>query len=241
MKLAIISDIHGNLEAFRQVLKDMDASSVKDAVCLGDNIGYGPDPEKVVRLLRQRNIPSVMGNHELAAVDDACLMRMNPSAKRSLVLTKELISKETLDYIKGLKPSMAFHGSLCVHGYPPDSITTYLFQVSEIELRQSFLAMKERICFVGHTHDLRMIGFNGNNITWNRLGQGLVSLDKDLKYIVNVGSIGQPRDGNNNAKYVIWEPASHTLEVRFIPYDIAATADKILTLGFPEFNARRLW
>jgi len=241
MRLAIISDIHGNLEAFRQVLKDMDRSSVDDVVCLGDNIGYGPDPEEVVRLLRRRNIPSVMGNHELAAVDETCLMKMNPSARRSLSLTKELISKDTLDYIKGLKPSMIFHGSLCVHGYPPESMTTYLFQVSETELRQSLLAMKERICFVGHTHDLNIISFDGDNVTWHCLGQGVVSLDKDLQYMVNVGSIGQPRDGNNNAKYVIWDPASRTIEVRFIPYDIAATAHKILALGFPEFNARRLW
>ena len=241
MRLAIISDIHGNLEAFRQVLEDMDRSAVDDAVCLGDNIGYGPDPEEVVRLLRSRNIPSVMGNHELAAVDKVCLMKMNPSARRSLSLTKELISKETLDYIKGLKPSMVFHGSLCVHGYPPDSVTTYLFQVPATELKQSFLSMKERICFVGHTHDLKIIAFDGEKVTWNSLGQGVVRLHKDLQYMVNVGSIGQPRDGNNHAKYVIWDPTSRTIEVRFIPYDIGATAEKILTLGFPEFNARRLW
>jgi len=241
MRLAIISDIHGNLEAFRQVLKDMDASSLDDVVCLGDNIGYGPDPEEVVRLLRRRNIACIMGNHELAAMDEACLMKMNPSARRSLSLTKDLISKKTLDYIKALPPSMAFHGSLCVHGYPPESVTTYLFQVSETELRKSFLAMKEKICFVGHTHDLNIISFDGHNVTWNRLGQGVVSLDKDLQYMVNVGSIGQPRDGNNHAKYVIWDTASRTIEVRFIAYDIAATADKILALGFPEFNATRLW
>lgn len=241
MRLAIISDIHGNLEAFRQVLKDIDASSVDDVACLGDNIGYGPDPEEVVRLLRSRSIASVMGNHELAVLDEACLMKMNPSARRSLLLTKALLSKETLEYIKGLKASMAFHGSLCVHGYPPDSVTTYLFQASETALRQTFLAMKERICFVGHTHDLRLIRFDGENVTWDSLRQGKASLDKDLQYIVNVGSVGQPRDGNNHAKYVIWEPASSTLEVRFIPYDIGATAEKILALGFPEFNARRLW
>jgi len=241
MRLAIISDIHGNLEAFRQVLKDMDASSVDDVVCLGDSIGYGPDPEEVVRLLRRRNIASVMGNHELAAVDEVCLVTMNSSARRSLLLTKELISKDTIDYIKGLKSSMVFHGSLCVHGYPPDSVTTYLFQASETELRESFLAMKERICFLGHTHELNIVSCDGDNVRWNRLGQGVVSLDKDLKYMVNVGSVGQPRDGNNNAKYVVWDPVCLTIEVRFIPYDIAVTADKILALGFPEFNARRLW
>jgi predicted phosphodiesterase len=241
LRLAIISDIHGNLEAFKQVLADIDASSVDGVACLGDNIGYGPDPEEVVRIIRQRDIPCVMGNHELAVVDSQCLRMMNPSARTSLCLTKKLISRDTVRYITGLKPSMAFHGSLCVHGCPPDSVTTYLFQVTGPRLRQIFMAMKSKMCFVGHTHDLNIISFDGREITWDCLGQGVVALRKDRQYVVNVGSVGQPRDGNNHAKYVIWDTASGTIEVKFIPYDIGATASKILALGFPEFNAKRLW
>jgi len=241
MKLAIISDIHGNLEAFRQVLADIDESCVDGVVCLGDNIGYGPEPEEVVKLVRQRDIPCVMGNHELAAMDRKCLTSMNPTARKSLCLTEELISKETLHYINGLKPSMVFHGSLCVHGCPPDSVTTYLFQPSNTRFKQIFLAMKSKMCFVGHTHDLHIITFDGEKVVWGSLDQGPVPLNEDQQYIVSVGSIGQPRDGNNNAKYVIWDCTSGTMEVRFIPYDIEATASKIMALGFPEYNARRLW
>jgi diadenosine tetraphosphatase ApaH/serine/threonine PP2A family protein phosphatase len=118
---------------------------------------------------------------------------------------------------------------------------TYLFQLSISQLKEAFLAMEEKICFLGHTHDLGIISFDGDEVIQASLGNGIVSLHKDYQYIINVGSVGQPRDGNNNAKYVIWDTDSETVEVRFVPYDIAATADKIIELGFPEFNARRLW
>ena len=103
------------------------------------------------------------------------------------------------------------------------------------------MAMPEKVCFVGHTHDLELFSFDGQKVKDTPLGKGPVTLKKDRQYIINIGSVGQPRDGNNNAKYVIWDTASRSLEVRFIPYDIAKTADKILELGLPEYNASRLW
>lgn len=241
MRLAIISDIHGNLEAFRQVLADIDKSQVDAITSLGDNVGYGPDPEEVVHLVRERNIPSVMGNHELAVDDPSYLDWMNPSARKSLVLTKQLLSPQTLNYIHGLRPSMIFHESLCVHGCPPDSITTYLYELSRMQFKERFRGMKEKICFVGHTHYPQIISFDGEDLAGLPLFEGKITLQKDHQYIINVGSVGQPRDGNNNAKYVIWDTSPGTIEMRFIPYDIAATASKILELGFPEFNATRLW
>jgi predicted phosphodiesterase len=241
MRLAIISDIHGNLEAFEEVLADIDKSQADGIVSLGDNIGYGPNPEEVVRLILKRNIPSVMGNHELAVVDTGCLDCMNPSARRSLLITKSLLSTDTINYINTLSAYMTFHDSLCVHGCPPDSVTTYLFQVTEAQFKELFVAMKEKICFVGHTHFPQIISFDGEALVSIPLCEGKISLQEDSQYIINVGSVGQPRDGNNNAKYVIWDTSSGSIEMRFIPYDIAATANKILELGFPEFNATRLW
>lgn len=241
MRLAIISDIHGNLEAFKEVLADIDRSEVDGIASLGDNIGYGPDPEEVVQLIRQRKIPSVMGNHELAVVDHRYLDWMNPSARRSLVITKELLSPDTVKYIKGLKASMTFHGSLCVHGCPPDSITTYMYELSRIQFKEIFLNMKEKICFVGHTHYPQIIIFDGEELGGAPLSEGKITMRQDHQYIINVGSVGQPRDGNNNAKYVIWDLSAGSIEVRFIQYDIASTARKILEIGFPEINATRLW
>jgi predicted phosphodiesterase len=241
MRLAIISDIHGNLEAFKEVLADIDRSQIDGLACLGDNIGYGPDSERVIELVRERDIPSVMGNHELAVVDVKCLDWMNATARKSLVMTHERLSENSIDYIRTLPPAMTYHGSLCVHGCPPDSVVTYLFQLSRAQLKEAFLAMEERVCFLGHTHDLLIISFDGDEVIQASLGNGIVSLHKDHQYIINVGSVGQPRDSNNHAKYVIWDTASESIEVRFVPYDIAATANKIIELGFPEFDARRLW
>ncbi len=241
MRLAIISDIHGNLEAFSQVLADVDRAEVDGIASLGDNIGYGPDPEEVVHLIRERNIPSVMGNHELAVVDTTCLDCMNPSARQSLVLTKQLLSPGTVDYIDTLTHSMTFHKSLCVHGCPPDSVITYLFQLTTSQFKELFLAMEAKICFVGHTHYPQIISFDGEEIASFPLREGELTLQKNLQYFINVGSVGQPRDGNNNAKYVIWDTSSQSIEMRFIPYDIATTARKILEVGFPESNATRLW
>ena len=241
MRLAILSDIHGNLEAFKEVLANIDRSDVDGIASLGDNVGYGPEPEDVVQLVRERNIPSVMGNHELAVVDTRYLDWMNPSARASLVLTKQLLSQETIVYIEGLRPSMTFYDSLCVHGCPPDSPTTYLFELTRTQLRDRFLAMKHKVCFVGHTHFPQIIVFDGKELAGLPLGEGTLPLGQEHQYIINVGSVGQPRDDNNNAKYVIWDTSRNTIEMRFVPYDIAATAKKILELGFPEFNATRLW
>ena len=241
MRIAIISDIHSNLEAFTQVLTDIEQSRVDRVVCLGDNVGYGPEPEAVVNLIRDQDIPCVMGNHELAIVEPRYLDAMNPNARESILLTQKLISEQTVTYMKGLKACLIFQGSRCVHGCPPESVITYMFQISRAKLKEIFLSMKERICFVGHTHNLEIIQFDGEKMTRRPLSKGVSPLKAKRSYIINVGSVGQPRDGDNRAKYVIWDSACRQVDVRFIAYDIAKTARRILELGFPEFNARRLW
>jgi len=242
MRVAIISDIHGNLDAFRQVLNDIEASSIDAIVCLGDNVGYGPEPEQVIRQVRNRNIPCVMGNHEQAVLDRRCLDWFNTAARKSLQKTMTLLSEDSINFIRGLESSLVIYQSRFVHGFPPDSTDTYLFQASKDTLKQSFSEMKERFCFVGHTHKLKLIGFDGKVSQHIPLKKGIVKhFHKDRKYIVNVGSVGQPRDGNNNAKYVIWNTSENSLEVRFVPYDIAAVVSKIIAAGLPKVHADRLW
>ena len=242
MRVAIISDIHGNLDAFRQVLNDIEASSIDAIVCLGDNVGYGPEPEQVIRQVRNRNIPCVMGNHEQAVLDRRCLDWFNTAARKSLQKTMTLLSEDSINFIRGLESSLVIYQSRFVHGFPPDSTDTYLFQASKDTLKQSFSEMKERFCFVGHTHKLKLIGFDGKVSQHIPLKKGIVKhFHKDRKYIVNVGSVGQPRDGDNNAKYVIWNTSENSLEVRFVPYDIAAVVSKIIAAGLPKVHADRLW
>jgi predicted phosphodiesterase len=241
LRLAIISDIHGNIEALRNVLADIDALHIQEIVCLGDCIGYGPDPEAVLTEIRRRQIPTIMGNHEQAVCNPHQLEWFNPLAQRSLRMTLSMLSEASLEYIQHLPISLVVAQSFCVHGYPPDSVRTYLFQKSPEALAQTIGAMKQTVCFVGHTHDLEIVSYDGRRLERRVLEQGLIELNPQHGYIINVGSVGQPRDGNNNAKYAIYDAQQATLEIRFIPYDIASTAARIKAAGLPENHARRLW
>lgn len=241
MKIAIISDIHGNFEAFKEVLADIDKSNVETIISLGDNIGYGPEPDEVIQMIRERNISSVMGNHEMVVTDRAHLEWFNPVARKSLQKTVALLSDESIDYICGMKFSMVFEGYRFVHGFPPDSATTYLFQISEEKLRHTFKQVEEKICFVGHTHELEIVGFDGTTVTRTPMHKGITFLHDEKRYIINIGSVGQPRDGDNNAKYLIWDTSNYHIEVRYIPYDIGKVVSKILELGLPKAHADRLW
>ena len=241
LKLAIISDIHGNFEAFRRVLSDIETVSVDDIVCLGDCIGYGPEPEEVVAEIRRRQIPTIMGNHELAVCNLSQLAWFNPLAQASLKITLTMLSEASINYIRLLPTTLVVAQCLCVHGYPPDSVRTYLFQKPPEALVKTINAMNETICFVGHTHDIELVSYDGRRLGRCALDKGCIDLNPNHRYIINVGSVGQPRDGNNNAKYAVYDTKSHSLEIRFVPYDIAATAAKIKAAGLPENHARRLW
>lgn len=240
MRVAVISDIHANLEAFKQVLIDIDKSNIDHVICLGDNIGYGPEPNPVVTLIKERHIPSVMGNHELAVIDQDYLDWFNPLARKSLLRTIELLSEETMHFISGLKPFLIHYHCRFVHGFPPDSSTIYLFQASKDELRLAFEEMRERICFTGHTHNLEIIEFNDQIIKCMPLTQGIIRLNEKSQYIINTGSVGQPRDGNNCAKYVIWDTLDDSIEVKYIPYDTVSVVNKIIAVGLPREHAIRL-
>lgn len=241
MRIAIISDVHANLEAFQSVLTDIETVGVDKIFCLGDTIGYGPDPEASVTLLRERAIPSVIGNHEKAVIDFRFLRGFNPVARESLQKTIKMLSEDTLRFLGGLDTSIVAHGCRFVHGFPLDSPMTYLFQVSEAKLHRTFAKMPERCCFVGHTHLLECVEWDGDIAVTSELTRRTYRLNPDRGYIINVGSVGQPRDGDNNAKYSILDTDENCLEVRFVPYDIAAVAEKIIARGLPKSHALRLW
>ena len=240
MRIAIVSDIHSNLAAFEEVLADIDQSHVDRILSLGDNIGYGPDPEEVLQLLCARQIPSIMGNHELGIANPSYLSWFNHVARKSLEINRELLSPLSLNYLQTLEPTFTMPECLFVHGFPPDSITTYLFEVSDHELTRIFPSLAYELCFVGHTHALELISFDGRKVRHARLPEGDTHLEEGRKYLVNAGSVGQPRDGDNRAKYLIWDSDSRLLEVRFIRYEIAKTVRGIMTLGLPIINADRL-
>lgn len=238
--VAILSDIHGNMDALTAVLEDIDCSRVKEVHCLGDNIGYGPEPDLVVASLLDRGIDSVLGNHELAATRPAYLEWFNPIARQSLQMSMEWLQPKHFHYLEALEPFRVVHDARLVHGFPPDSPLTYLFQMYGRKVRKAMETMEESLCFVGHTHELEIICFDGQSVSRERLSQGKRQLNPAHRYIVNAGSVGQPRDGDNSAKYLLWCPEEKTLETRFVSYDARSAADKILRAGLPSTHAYRL-
>jgi predicted phosphodiesterase len=241
MRLAIFSDTHGNYDAFDQVLQDIDTCDVDAVISLGDNIGYGPESDCVIKKIKALNIPSVQGNHELALNDEEYLSWFNPAARKSLIKTRDLLSQTSIRYISQFEPVITSYDCRFVHGFPPDSPLIYMFQVSESRKQKVFEEMTERLCFIGHTHTLEILSYDGNDIQYEDLPKGLSRLDPAKKYIINIGSVGQPRDSSNNAKYVVWDSLEDSLDVRFISYDIAAVVKKIKAAGLPKEHAQRLW
>jgi predicted phosphodiesterase len=241
LRIAVLSDIHGNLEALQSVLEDLDRLGVARVVSLGDNVGYGPEPEAVVRLLWERRIPSVMGNHEWALGVPRNLSWFNPTARRALQCTEKLLSGEGLAYCKSLPPWLSEGGCRFVHGFPPADMITYLFQCSDVTLARALAGLKEDVCFVGHTHELVLVSAEEGSVLSRKLDHGAEVLNQEGPWLINAGSVGQPRDGDNRAKYVIWEPEERGLEVRFVPYDIQKTVDGIAAAGIPRVYANRLW
>ena len=239
-RLAVLSDPHGNLEALTSVLADMESQGADGAICLGDAIGYGPEPEAVVELLRARSIPMVLGNHEHGVADEAQMCRFNPQARQALERTACLLLPATVHFLANLPHFLSLYGARFVHGCPPDRVNTYLFGVKDLALAALFGRFPEKICFVGHTHELALVVFNGTR-AWREDLPETLQLEPGLRYIVNVGAVGQPRDGDNRAKYVLWEPEAGTVTVRRVAYDIQKTVDRMQELGLPQIYADRLW
>ena len=240
MRLAVISDIHGNLEAFREVLADIDRSRMDEVLCLGDNVGYGPEPEAVVQLLRERQIPSVKGNHELGVTDPSYFHWFNSMAQASLRLTHRLLSETTLACLADLPAYLILGECLAVHGCPPDSPTRYLFELADEELLILLKHLPQRLSFVGHTHELELVSCDGLELSRRELGAGLVPLHPEHRFLINVGSVGQPRDGDPRAAYGIYKPEEGTFSLKRVPYDIRSTQGKIVAAGLPTFLAARL-
>lgn len=240
MRIAILSDIHGNLEAFEAVLAALSKIPTDAAVCLGDMVGYGPDPEAVVQRVRERNIPAVMGNHELALADEKVRGWFNRDAAASLDWTERQLSRGSLSYLKDLPLCRVVRGSRMVHGFPPESATRYLFQVLDQGLVRTFETMPEPLCFVGHTHFLEIVSYDGDAVTRGPIREPGAVLAPESRHIVNVGSVGQPRDEDKRAAFMVWEAEKNLLELYRVSYDASGTARKIREAGLPETHARRL-
>ncbi len=229
MKIAVISDIHGNLEALNAVLSKIDALNAYMIYCLGDIVGYGPNPNECVELIRSRNIPTIAGNHDKAVTGELSIESFSQVARVGVLWTQSVITAENKKFLNDLPYSIQEHNILFVHS-SPDYPEEFRYLLSPEDARESFDYFSNPLTFVGHTH--RPVVFCEDNRTIE------ISLDK--KFIVNVGSVGQPRDGNWKACFVLFDTEQYKLEYIRVEYDVEVVRKKIETIGLPQKLADRL-
>ena len=164
MKTAVLSDIHGNLEALEAVMADLEESNPDRIICLGDVIGYGPNPEEVIKTIAAQQISCVLGNHEAALSSEKALGWLNFLARENNIATKALLTEQSLDFCAALPRSLSFENARFIHGCPPDSILKYLYMLSDDDITKLVKSLPETRFFVGHTHDLQLITVSGRSI-----------------------------------------------------------------------------
>jgi predicted phosphodiesterase len=244
MKIAVISDIHSNLQALQAVLEDIDRERATVTVQLGDLVGYNADPEECVDLIRQREAISIQGNHDRAAARLEFAEGFNILAYQAVVWAANSLRPEQKQFLAELPDTkVLWDRYLLFHGAPenPDAYLYYLFQA-----KKAFNYMRSkvpgiRIAFFGHTH---------RRIVWQRDVRGKVSaleidreslsLDAEQLYLINPGSVGQPRENNWQASYLIFSTEPEEIRFKSIPYDLAAAQAKIRQARLPEYLAERL-
>lgn len=234
MKRAIISDIHGNFEALTAVLGRIGDLNVDEIICLGDIIGYGPDPLRCLDTVIDRCQLTILGNHDQAAIFDP--EGFNPVAMKAIYWTREQLEDET-DGIARADRRWDFLGELprrhdegeflFVHGSPRDPTNEYVFPetVYETDLLKLLMSRFEKYCFQGHTHIPGVFTESGSFISPEER-EHFFQLGDD-KCMINVGSVGQPRDGNPKSCFVVLDTEEKTLQYQRVEYDIEKTRQKI--------------
>lgn len=240
MRLAVLSDIHGNLQALEAVTRDLAGLGADRVVGLGDMVGYGPQPQECLDLIRERGMTCLVGNHEQGLFDPALTRWFNPRARISLEVTRSLLAEEAMEYLATLPEVLDIADCRLVHGAPPDSVATYLNQLSDGQLTRAMEQTPGRLAAVGHTHYLELIIPGEHGIVRRTPGAGTISLAAHPKAIVNAGAVGQPRDGDPRAKYVIWDSDQRELTVRKVAYDFPTTQRLIRAGEMPDVYAELL-
>ncbi|MBW7888691.1 MAG: metallophosphoesterase family protein [Bacteroidetes bacterium] len=229
MKIAVISDIHANLEALTTALSYIDSLNIKKIICLGDLVGYGPNPNECVELLTERNIPAVMGNHDYAVNNFSGRKYFNSLALTAIRWTDAALTNENKSFLNALPFTMDLLGQTFVHASPlqPEAFH-YIFSLNEAV--KNFHAFSTPICFIGHTHSP---GIFCEDLVTKTVSHG-------KKFIVNVGSIGQPRSGDARLCFGIFETETFQFEFVKLPYDAETTQKKISAAGLPKQLGDRL-
>jgi diadenosine tetraphosphatase ApaH/serine/threonine PP2A family protein phosphatase len=237
VRYAVVSDIHGNLEALRAVLADA-APRADDVLCLGDVVGYGADPSACVEMIGARAGAVVAGNHERAVTGGMSLSWFNRYARAAAEWTRTQLDTDCASYLTALPLTVEVDDATLVHASPrqPDE---WEYLVSDEDGWQAFDAFATRLCFVGHSHVPAMWSLGSSGPDYER-GDVDIRLDAGRRYIVNVGSVGQPRDRDPRAAYALWDVEARRVSIRRVAYDVAGARAKIEAAGLPRFLSERL-
>jgi predicted phosphodiesterase len=238
MRVLVISDIHANLTALKAVLED--AGSFDSVWCLGDLVGYGPDPNECIEIVRDLpNLHCLVGNHDHAALGKMAISRFNEDAQKGIKWTIEALTEENKDYLRSLPAIITLENFTLAHGSPREPVWEYILDVHLAD--SNFAFIDTDYCIVGHSH-LPLIFYRSNHQAFTIPIAMPVNEPIELKprMILNPGSVGQPRDLDPRAAYAIIDLEKQTWKLRRVSYDITDVQLRILQSGLPDRHATRL-
>lgn len=239
MRYAVIADIHANLAAFTAVLEDIEhKGGVNEIWCLGDIVGYGPDPRQCLELLRKYNHVCVAGNHDWVAAGKMGTAYLNPLAATASRWTAQQLSPEDIQYLENLPLTIEKEGFILVHGSPADPIWEYVMSTSVAA--RNFAFFQSNFCLVAHTHVPVVFKEENGSCLSVPFSPGIGIVLGENRLIINPGGVGQPRDGDPRASYAIYDSEGRVIRLYRIPYDIGATQDKMMQAGLPIHLITRL-
>ena len=234
-----MADIHANLAAFNAVLDDMEQrGGVEEIWCLGDIVGYGPDPHECIERLQRYNHVCVAGNHDWAAIGKISTAEFNPDAALACQWTTRQLSQADIQYLETLPLTIDKDKFTLVHGSPREPIWEYV--ISTGIARENFSFFQSPYCLVGHSHVPLIFKEEDGSCTFSRLVANIGLALGESRLIINPGGVGQPRDGDPRASYAIYDSDTRIVKLYRIPYDVAATQDKMMAKGLPVRLAVRL-
>ena len=243
MRVAVLSDVHSNLPALESVLGAVEEADVDQIWCLGDLVGYGADPDACTALIRERCEVCLVGNHDLAVLDQLDISSFSDTAKAAVEWTRGQVSAATTEYLGGLAPALEQGGFGLFHASPRDPIWEYVLSIDQAEAGLD--AAAERISLIGHSHISLFFtrpegGPRRGYAHGAQAGDGALLDIDDGGWLINPGSVGQPRDGDARAAWLELDTAEWTARFHRVPYDIASAAASILAAGLPSSLAERL-
>ena len=234
---AVLGDIHANLDALNVVLDDCRAQGVTDFLCTGDVVGYNACPHECMAIVRSLGCPVVVGNHDYYVASRQNLNDFNPAAAAVVEWTRGRLSGDEIDWLRNLPFTATQMGITLVHS-TMDSPENFGYVFDNLQAEANFLMQRTPVCFHGHTHCPMIYEKSLNGVF--RIDPQDFTLPIGRKYFVNVGSVGQPRDGDPRASYAIYDPKARQIRYRRLEYDVEAAQARIRRAGLPERLAARL-